>query len=832
MHIVFLLFIFAWYIALNQALINENIIMKRTVASVLAGLVALCYFPLYSQESEVTINYEGKDITSLKHAWTAQWITHPTASTLDYNVFLYRNTFDLSEVPDSCVVHLSADNRYRFYVNGEIVSMGPARGDIDHWRYESVDISSFLKTGKNVLAAEVINFGEFRHAAQPTFQTAFILQGPKEGFPNIHTGAKSNWKVSHNRAFDFIPFVSDSVGGYYAAGPGDKLDMSLYPYGWNELDYDDTTWKSPRPATVEFAVGRGFLFGSTWYLVPREIPFMEEVKTRFQAYLPSHSTMDPTDMIAGKKALEIAPNKKVTLLLDHKIHTIGYPELHIDGGKGAKIKITYAEALFYKDSKERTAHKGWTKGHRNEFADKEIRGIYDIIMPSGEAFVYKPMAMRTFRFVQLDIETSDEPLKINDYYNVFTAYPFEEKASFRSDDASLNKIWEVSWRTLRNSSTEIFLDPYYEQLQYVGDARIEALISIYVSGDDRLMRKAIKSFDASRLPNGLTQSRFPSYIVQVIPTYSLLWVDMMHDYYMYRDDPLFLEQFLPGMETVLNWFERKIDDTGMLANLNWWNFTDWTSGFQNGIPPGADDGHSANVSMQYVLALLNAADIFSHFGEEEKALHYTQLAYSVADSVLMHCYDEEKGLIAERPEKDVFSQHTNIFAVLAGVYQGDEAKRIMEEVLNDEELIPVSIYFRFYLTAALEKAGLADKYVSMLTPWTYMLSQGMTTFGETDKNPRSDCHAWSASPCFNYLHTIAGIRPSKPGFEEVIVQPNLGYLKEVEATFPHPRGMIYLKLKKKGDRLKGSITLPDSLTGTYWYNGKHIHLKTGKNTIK
>ena len=37
-----------------------------------------------AQESKVKVNAEGKDFTSLKHAWSAQWITHPTASTLDY----------------------------------------------------------------------------------------------------------------------------------------------------------------------------------------------------------------------------------------------------------------------------------------------------------------------------------------------------------------------------------------------------------------------------------------------------------------------------------------------------------------------------------------------------------------------------------------------------------------------------------------------------------------------------------------------------------------------------------------------------------------------------
>ncbi len=77
------------------------------------------------------------------------------------------------------------------------------------------------------------------------------------------------------------------------------------------------------------------------------------------------------------------------------------------------------------------------------------------------------------------------------------------------------------------------------------------MVSIYVSGDDRLMRKAIKQFDDSIIPEGLTQSRYPLYIKQIIPPYSLFWIDMIYDYLMYRNDPDFLKQFLLGIKSIL-----------------------------------------------------------------------------------------------------------------------------------------------------------------------------------------------------------------------------------------------------------------------------------------
>ena len=800
----------------------------------LCMLAVLIVCSANGQESKSTVNVQGKDVTQLKHSWAAQWITHKTAPTLEYGVFLYRRSFELQEVPSQFIIYVSADNRYRLSVNGEVVSTGPARGDINNWRYEEVDIAPYLKQGNNVLAAQVVNFGEFRHAAQTTFQTAFILQGHEDNTVDLNTRPDEKWKIFHDYGYDYTPFTSDSVGGYYAAGPGDILYADKHPWKWDQIDFDDSNWQLPRAATVEFAVGRGFLFGSTWYLVPREIPAMTNVPTRITKVVRSEGIELPTHIFKGDKGIIIPPNTKASIILDQEHHTIGHPKLWFSKGKDAKVKLTYAEAMFFNDSKEYSAHGGWHKGHRNkDFDKKDVKGYYDIVYPDGgEDRSYQPMAMRVYRFVKMDIETQGEALNLDDFLGYYTAYPFEEKSSFNSDNDSLKVIWDIAWRTLKNSSVETFVDPYYEQLQYIGDSRVQAMVALYVADDDKLMKKAIKSFDDSRLPMGLTASRFPSYIVQVIPTYSLLWIGIMNDFYMYRSESQYLEQFLPGILTVLDWFERHVDDTGMLANLEWWNFTDWAAGFDNGIPPGADDGHSANISLQYVYAIENALPILREFGKTAEADKYELLAKSIKKAVLNLCQNDTNKLIAERPEKDVYSQHTNIWGVLTDAFSEEEAKSIMEKVLVDQELIQGTVYFKFYLVKALQKVGLGDKYMDQLGPWKYMIDQGMTTFGETDKNPRSDCHGWSATPCFDLLHVVAGIQPASSGFNTVLIEPNFNDLHHIDASYKHPAGIIEVDIKKNnsGD-VDGKVTLPEGLTGTFKYDGKVIDL-SGSTSIR
>ena len=102
----------------------------------------------------------------LNNHWNAMWIKPANGQVLDYGVFHFRKNFNISKLPNEFIVHLSADNRYRFFVNGQPICFGPARGDLAHWFYESVDIAPFLKEGKNQLAAIVWNFGEQKPWAQ------------------------------------------------------------------------------------------------------------------------------------------------------------------------------------------------------------------------------------------------------------------------------------------------------------------------------------------------------------------------------------------------------------------------------------------------------------------------------------------------------------------------------------------------------------------------------------------------------------------------------------------------------------------------------------------
>ena len=179
--------------------------------------------------------------------------------------------------------------------------------------------------------------------------------------------------------------------------------------------------------------------------------------------------------------------------------------------------------------------------------------------------------------------------------------------------------------------------PYYEQLQYVGDTRIQALISYTVAGDDRLALQALRAFNDSRSPDGLTRSRYPSSLSQTIPTFSLLYVGMLHDYWMYRPDPEPVRALLPGSRDVLGWFGTHEQPDGLLGTLPWWSFIDWVS---SGETPTYDaHGESCITTLEYLGALDDAADLEKALGDAVFATRYHSRAAHVRSGIYSKCWN-------------------------------------------------------------------------------------------------------------------------------------------------------------------------------------------------
>ncbi|MDZ7606720.1 MAG: family 78 glycoside hydrolase catalytic domain [Cyclobacteriaceae bacterium] len=436
--------------------------------------------------------------TCAQEVYQAPWITYPTASVSNYGVYHFRKAVNYDEIPAQLIIHVSADNRYNLFVNGQRVCYGPAKGDLKTYKYDVIDIAGFLKKGRNQLAAIVYNAGKDRPDALISVQTAFFLKSEDPAFSEINTD--SSWLTYQNPAhtpisYNEMLFKERWFYGYYACGPGDDLKAVQYPWGWESDSFNDSGWVRAEPLKFDGA--------APWNLVPRNIPFMDDRQVYPKSIRLAEGTTMPSGFLAKKSAWTIPANTEAKILIDYGVLTMGYPELKVSGGKASTIQVKYAEALYEEVN---------LKAHRDSVINKTMFGVWDVFRPDGGERVFRPLWKRCFRYVQLVIKTAENPLSIISHETEYSGYPYPEMATFKSNDEKLNDIFEICLRTLQMCSGETYYDtPYYEQLSYGGDNRPIGMNSVYNSTDDRLFREVMRLYPQSEnKETGLFKSAYPS----------------------------------------------------------------------------------------------------------------------------------------------------------------------------------------------------------------------------------------------------------------------------------------------------------------------------------
>lgn len=805
--------------------------MKKLILTLLIGTLGASINPMIAQQP--------------KEQWDAQWITGPglsinrfnviTDNTLkEYGVFKFRKTITLKEKPSSFVIHVSADNRYKLFVNEKQVSQGPARGDLYFWNYETIDIASELDEGTNTIAAVVWNDGPYKPEAQISNLTAFILQGETEVEKILNTN--NSWKTIKDDSYQPLAV---RVQGYYVAGPGELVNMHQHIKDWYKIDCDDRKWVNAR------VLGTGVLkelaiIATDWMLVPSTLPQMEMTVQRLSSTRKAEGVRVSDKFPAVKTKVTIPANTTAKILLDQEYLTNAYPTLIFSGGLDAQIGMGYSEGLYiHKDEKlDGFRLPLLPKGNRDEVEGKIFIGKTDSIISDGTTNQeYSLLWWRTYRYIQLSVQTKDEPLVIDDIYGTFTGYPFKLKSNLKVDSPEIAKILEIGWRTARLCAFDTYMDcPYYEQLQYIGDARIQAIVSYFNTEDDRLARNALTLMDHSRIAEGITLSRYPTDLNQQIPTFSLLWIAMLHDYYMYRPDSLFIKNKLPGSRQVLSFFEKYQQEDGSLKGVPYWLFSDWAEGkgWKSGMAPIGKNGESALLDLQLLGAYQLASELENQLGLKDFARLYSDRAKQLKNTIHQKYWDSEKNLYADTADKDVFSQHTNTLAILYGVITGDKATTLAKKMLEDSTLVSASIYFKYYLHQALVKAGLGNDYLNWLDKWRENMQLGLTTWAEASNvsMSRSDSHAWGSSPNIEFYRIILGIDSDSPGFSKIKIEPHLGAIKAISGEIPHPNGKVSVKYILNNGKLEATIVIPEKTEGTFIWADKKYLLKEGKNTFK
>jgi hypothetical protein len=757
------------------------------------------------------------------------WITHPEAQRADAAkapvALQFRRAITSPGTSAPLFVHVSADNRFVLFVNGTRVAAGPARGDLTHWRYARIDLAPYLRRGANMLTATVWSDGELASGAQIYARTGFLLAAEDAGMAALLDSGAA-WQVRVDRSRTVTPAVPQIRAAfdesfYYAAGAPETLSATGMLADWPASGASATDWQAATPAVAADAP-------VPWTLVPDALPQMRHAELPGGRLVRSEG-VDARAFPGG--AVTIPAHTTARLLVDAGRVQAAYPRLMVDGGAGARITLAYSEGL-YKDRKDRLADRAQVEGGL-------ALGLADTFLPDGGKRTFQPYWWRAWRFAEIAVTTGDAPLRLERFDRFETGYPFDTKGWFRSDDPALDRIWAIGWNTVKLDAHETFMDTaYWEQLQYAGDTRLEALVSYAVSGDPRLGIQAIDAF-ASKRVNGLPPSRYPSREDQSIPPFALLWIGMVHDFWMNRPERDVVTRSLPTAQEVMRWYDRYVGNDGLVGTVPGWQFIDWIPTLSNGpeptVPP--TDPDSCIMTLLYVGAAQQLAAMERAGGAADMASSHTAAAVRASEAVRRRCWSAQRQLFADSPGGDTFSQHANILAVLYDVAPSDQHAAILDRIWTGSGITPrpgiggTTYYFSYYLARAIEHAGLSDRYPALMQTWRTLLAQNFTTWPENPDPSRSDTHAWSAHPTADLLGVVAGIRSASPGFASVEVAPHLGALRRLDAALAHPDGLIRTRYDRAGDRLRVTIDLPAGLSGTFRYGGRSEALRPGRNSF-
>lgn len=665
----------------------------------------------------------------------------------------FRHCFSLEE-KGVCTLHISANSRYRMWVNGKPVLSGPCRGDRWYTYYDTVDISFGLQTGENVIGVQVLLFDENQvvdgadsRAALYSVVSHFpehllvvdgeILAGNGQSLHTISTGV-GEWKVRLENSF----YLTKGNGkNEFMGAMTEEIDCNQSDLNWKRVDFDDCSWamaeNKMKAAHDRVRLLVGLL--DKLHLYPRPIPLLTEEEPRRLTEIASSFFKNGVGVFA--------PHTKVQILFTSEVLMNGYLQLGFEGGKDSKVTVHCFEKFF--DEKK---HIKRDDINGEMFHDSQA----DTLILNGDGILYEPFWYRTLRFMRLDIETKDQELKVYLPAIRKMGYPLQPKYTLETDEAWMKDLWDMCVRTLENCMTDAYMDcPFWEQMQYPMDTRLQALFTYACDGNVELIKKALWDFHCSKMPNGLIQGKAPSSFPQVISTFSLHYIFMIREYIEATGDIEEIRKYLGDVDDILTYYDsHKEHQYGLVGDIGYWPFVDWQDAWaaHGGIPNALDYGPSTIINLMYAYALEQAACIMTAVGRYGMADEYRRRKNDITAKIQKLCFHEKRHLYQEGPGVDEYSQHAQSWAVLLGMCDGEMAAKVMKASF-EPDVIPCGFSTSYELFRACEKADVYELTFASLNRWVELLDEHCTTCPETpDYHTRSECHAWSALPMYELRH--------------------------------------------------------------------------------
>ncbi len=692
-----------------------------------------------------------------KNSWTGDWIWLNQTLFKDYQETqiewvknprykqqykaIFRKYFNLSALPDKVIMSITADVYFRVYINEKFVAQGPANMGNDyfdgvppkHWFYNSHNIKKYLNIGKNTIAVEV--FSHFREISETSSGQGMLICDIDDGKNKNLVSTDASWKSAIDTSFALN-------GGEYNCNSNHEV------INWSNKTFNDSSWAY---ASIKEIPKNDYLINSK---IP--IPFRYPIKPK-RLWLRQNETpiSDFSSMVFDKELYE------EEFTLDYDKNLTAYFGFKVIAHKNDTLKIYPYEKKYASQNRAVI------------FVCKEGMNVFDAPFLS------------VFRYLKIEV-LSKQGLIIKDIQTDFSSYPVNYEGSFSCSDQNLTMLWDITRWTTQLCMNDMFYDSpkHQEPIACTGDYFIESLINYYAFGDPWLTRQTLV-----KTAFLLEKNKYDMFHT----SYSLLWVQMLNQYYQYTGDIQLVKELIPHVNKLNQLFETYLDRDYLVSNAPDYMFMDWIKidKFNAHHPP-------AVIGMGYMTAfyyksLLDAAYLNNLVANTSVRNKNLELAKKIKLAMNNLLWDNEKKIykdgipfISKRENhyffpKDTsivtYSPHVNTLAVLYDIVPENQQSAILNYVVN-QKTIDLQPYFMFFVLSAVEHAGQFNSLgLELLKKWEFGINRETYTLKEnwqdqTETGYTGDySHAWGGSPLYFMSGNILGVKPAIPGYKEIEILP-------------------------------------------------------------
>jgi len=556
--------------------------------------------------------------------------------------------------------------------------------------------------------------------------------------------------------------------------------------------------------------------------VPAGQLFLEDFTADFEARKPLRSALRQVDLPVGNSAETVVrpvKNRDIELCYDLGCQRCGYLDFEISAAAGTVVDLHLVEHITPEGVIQHTA-----ESNRNGLRYITAKGTNR----------YTSLKRRSGRFLFVTLRNQRGPVGIRSLSTIESTADVSDPEPFRCNDETLNRIWEISERTLKLCMEDVFTDcPLYEQTLWIGDARNEAIYALRTYGDRAVSARSLELGAQSLAHFPIVGCQVPSEWDCLLPAWSFLWGMHVWEHYFHTGDLRFLKQLWPAalknFEGAMGFLDRK-----GLFNAPFWNLFEWAP---------IDHEHSLVLHNSLLLAAMlgtmkNCAEVL---GDKRSLKRLAESRRKLVAAVNRTWNAKKKSypdaIADDGTPSAKTGQHTSILAVLAGAVPQKNLPAVLKNLLHPPaEMTRIGSPFGAqFLFEALAQLGRGKDVISLIRKnYTPMIEEGATTVWETYPGStcsppgfptRSHCHGWSCAPLQFFNEIVLGIRQTKAGGTAFEISPELCGLRRASGSTATPRGPIHVEWSVRGGVLEIRVNAPAGVDVRFVRTPAHRGLK-------